>query len=235
MAALDHEAERVEHKRELLVALIPAAAALLIALLSVVLSARAARGTAQLQDVLERRRQQASKEELLEQVMSRYREPLLRAAFDLQSRLYNIAKQSFLSRYLHRGNPAEQEYVLLADRPYPDATFRIFRGEQRAVGELMVDAAMPSGGSSSQCIGYAAFVAKLEREPSFARWFAKLEDDVRQLAADPSPCYDRLVALQQRCPMSPSEGHPMGRRAIARERPPATRALPTEQVVELIV
>ena len=53
---------------------------MLVALLSVVLSARAARDTAQLQDELERRRQQASKEELLEQVMSRYREPLLRAA-----------------------------------------------------------------------------------------------------------------------------------------------------------
>lgn len=41
---------------ELLVALIPAAATLLVALLSAVLSARAARGTAQLEDELERRR-----------------------------------------------------------------------------------------------------------------------------------------------------------------------------------
>ena len=227
---------------QLVVALISAAAALLAALLSVVLSTRAARGTAKLQDELERRRQQASKEELLEQVMSRYREPLLRAAFDLQSRLYNIVKQDFLRVYLRQGNAAEQEYacrntvfvlaeylgwveilrrgvqfldlgevernrrladrleaittVLLADWPYPDATFRVFRGEQRAVGELMVDAAMPGESSSSQCIGYAAFVAKLEQEPSFARWFANLEADVRQLAADPSPSYARLVALQ---------------------------------------
>lgn len=41
---------------ELLVTLIPAAATLLVALLSAVLSARAARGTAQLEDELERRR-----------------------------------------------------------------------------------------------------------------------------------------------------------------------------------
>jgi len=227
---------------QLVVALISAAAALLAALLSVVLSARAARGTAQLQDELEHRRQQASKEELLEQVMSRYREPLLRAAFDLQSRLYNIVKQSFLGAYLRRGSAAEQEYacrntvfvlaeylgwveilrrgvqfldlgdvernrrlvdrleaistVLLADRPYPDATFRVFRGEQRAMGELMVDTAMPSGSQPSQCIGYATFIAKLVQEPSFARWFEKLEDDVRQLAAEPSPRYARLVDLQ---------------------------------------
>jgi hypothetical protein len=86
--------------------------------------------------------------------------------------------------------------VLLSDREYPNAIFRVFRGEQRAMGELMVDAATSSESSSGQCVGYAAFVAKLEQEPSFARWFAKLEDDVQQLAADPSRSYDRLVALQ---------------------------------------
>jgi hypothetical protein len=226
----------------LAVALIPAAAALLASLLSVVVSTKAARGTAQLQDELERQRHQASKEELLEEVMSRYREPLLRAAFDLQSRLYNIVKQDFLGAYLNRGSAAEQEYarrntvfvlaeylgwveilrrgvqfldlgdvernrrlvdrleaisrVLLSDREYPNAIFRVFRGEQRAIGELMVDVATSSGSSSSRCVGYAAFVAKLEQEPSFARWFAKLEDDVQQLAADPSGSDDRLVALQ---------------------------------------
>ena len=55
---------------------------------------------------------------------------------------------------------------------------------------------MPGGGSSGQCIGYAAFVAKLEQDPGFARWFAKLDDDVQRLAADQSPSYDRLIALQ---------------------------------------
>jgi hypothetical protein len=124
--------------------------------------------------------------------MSRYREPLLRAAFDLQSRIYNIVKQNFLIRYLQRGNPVEQDYacrntmfvlaeylgwieilrrgvqfldlgdvernrslvdrveaittVLLADRPYPDATFQVFRGQQRAIGELMMDPAAQARG-----------------------------------------------------------------------------------------
>jgi AAA ATPase-like protein len=50
-------------------------------------------------------------DDLLEQVMSRYREPLLRAAFHLQSRVYNIVEQAFLLRYLQRGSPAEQEYA----------------------------------------------------------------------------------------------------------------------------
>jgi hypothetical protein len=228
---------------ELTVALISAAAAVLAALLTVVVSARTTRVTAELQDKLERQRHQASKEELLEQVMSRYREPLVRAAFDLQSRIYNIVKQAFLVRYLRQGRPDEQEYacrntvfvvaeylgwveilrrgvqfldlgdvernrslvdrleaistVLLDDRQYPDSTFQVFRGQQRAVGELMMDPAPPSEGMAyRQCIGYAAFVAELEQEPSFARWFAKLEGDVQQVAADPSPGYDRLVALQ---------------------------------------
>jgi hypothetical protein len=55
---------------------------------------------------LERRRQQASKEELVEQVMSCYREPPLGAAFDLQSRI-NIVRQGFLVRYLQRGDPVQ--------------------------------------------------------------------------------------------------------------------------------
>jgi predicted ATPase len=50
-------------------------------------------------------------DDLLEQVMSRYHEPLLRAAFHLQRRVYNIVEQAFLLRYLQRGSPAEQEYA----------------------------------------------------------------------------------------------------------------------------
>jgi hypothetical protein len=103
--------ERRSVSVELTVALISAAAAVLAALLTVVVSARTTRVTAELQDKLERQRHQASKEELLEQVMSRYREPLVRAAFDLQSRIYNIVKQAFLVRYLRQGRPDEQEYA----------------------------------------------------------------------------------------------------------------------------
>ena len=66
--------------------------------------------TAWLQNELEERRRQASKEELVEEVMSRYREPL-RAAFDLQSRIYNIVGQGFLHRYLQLGDPPNQEYA----------------------------------------------------------------------------------------------------------------------------
>ena len=82
-----------------------------VALVSVAISVWSARSTARLQNELEERRRQATKEELVEEVMSRYREPLLRAAFDLQSRIYNIVGQRFLVRYLQRGDPANQEYA----------------------------------------------------------------------------------------------------------------------------
>jgi hypothetical protein len=92
---------------ELVVAVISAA----VALASVTISVWSARGTARLQDELAERRRQASKEELVEQVMSRYREPLLRAASDLQSRIYDIVGQKFLACHLQQGGPADQEYA----------------------------------------------------------------------------------------------------------------------------
>lgn len=214
-----------------------------VALLSVGISVWNARSTARLQDELEQRRRQASKEELVEQVMSRYREPLLRAAFDLQSRVYNIVGQRFLARYLQQGGPADQEYachntmfvlaeylgwveilrrgvqfldlgdvrrnrllverleaigtVLSSDRGFPGAVPQMFRGQQRAVGELMIDPGQPGEQAPvRQCIGYATFTTRLAHDPDFAHWFASLERDIRQLAASPAPDHRRLVALQ---------------------------------------
>jgi hypothetical protein len=42
------------------------------------------------------------------------RDPLLRAAFDLQSRYYNIVARNFLSRYLENGSPDEQRYAIMS-------------------------------------------------------------------------------------------------------------------------
>ena len=224
---------------ELVVAVLSSA----VALASVAISVWSARSTARLQDELEERRRQASKEELVEEVMSRYREPLLRAAFDLQSRIYNIVGQGFLQRYLQRGDPANQEYacrntmfvvaeylgwveilrrgvqfldlgdvrrnqllverleaigtILSTDRQFQGAVPRMFRGEQRAVGELMMQPAQEGEPAAvGQCIGYAAFSARLDQDPAFAHWFEPLERDIRRLAADPAPNHRRLVGLQ---------------------------------------
>jgi hypothetical protein len=70
-------------------------------------------------------------------------------------------------------------------RPLGD-TFRVFRSEQRAMGELMV---VPGRGSSgeerSDCLGYGGFIALLA-DPStpLSRWFMPIVEDVRALGAD---------------------------------------------------
>jgi hypothetical protein len=213
-----------------------------VALVSVAVSTWAARSTARVQAEWEERRRQASKEELVEQVMSRYREPLLRAAFDLQSRLYNIVKQDFLGTFARRGTPAEQAYArdntlfvlaeylgwveilrrgvqfldlgevernrqlaerleaisqILADsRSLTDPCFRVFRGQQRAIGELMIDRDT-AGEHGGQCLGYAGFCARLVEDSGFAGWFKQLGKGVDQLASDLAPGRERLAGLQR--------------------------------------
>jgi hypothetical protein len=156
-----------------------------VALASVVLSSRAAMATARLHHELAMHRSRASKEELVAELMARYREPLVRAAFDLQSRIYNIARQDFLAKYCTNGTAGEREYavrntvfvlaeylgwveilrrevqfldlgdvernrqlveclervsdILGTDQRITDPGFRLFRGQQRALGELMIE------------------------------------------------------------------------------------------------
>jgi len=217
----------------------------IVALLSILLGARNARSTAvltaRLQADLEQRREQADKAQRLEQVVGRYRDPLLGAAFDLQSRIYNILVLGF-SGYLTSGDRGEESYAVnstlfliaqyfgwtealrrgvqfldlgevertqqlvrqleevrstLSTHRMP-GTFRIFRAEQRAIGELMYEIGPEdrSGAMLWQCRGYASFCSLLERDAAFASWFARLDRDVRELATDLKPARTRLIALQ---------------------------------------
>ena len=47
-----------------------------------------------------------------ESVLARYREPLVDAAYELQSRLYNILELDFLANYYVRGDAAQQVYAI---------------------------------------------------------------------------------------------------------------------------
>jgi hypothetical protein len=47
-----------------------------------------------------------------EATLSRYREPLVAAAYELQSRLFNILRKGFLEKYYLRGAPDEREYAV---------------------------------------------------------------------------------------------------------------------------
>lgn len=162
-----------------------------------------------------------------------YRNPLLRAAYDLQSRIWNIHRG-------FRGRGDEQDYFVantlyviaeffgwleivrreaqfldLADEretaALKDALDRIqgtfastsrrradslyvYRGQQRAIGELMiVELAEPRpSGARSTCLGYAAFVERME-SPPFATWLARPRERISDLTG---PDLARLVEVQ---------------------------------------
>lgn len=60
--------------------------------------------------------------------------------------------------------------------------YYIYRGYQRAIGELMITQIDPSArlGPRCECIGYAAFVAR-QSDPQFARWFDRLGRAIEEL------------------------------------------------------
>jgi len=74
-----------------------------------------------------------------------------------------------------------------SDDPSLGRPFLIWRGEQRAIGERMIE----RDNGRTQCLGYAGF---LERDDAlFGRWLGRLERDIDEIAGAPRP---RLVKLQ---------------------------------------
>lgn len=60
--------------------------------------------------------------------------------------------------------------------------FYLYRVQQRAIGELMIIPRQTAGrpGPSRECIGYAAFIDRLE-DPTFARWFDRFGEALASL------------------------------------------------------
>jgi hypothetical protein len=175
-----------------------------------------------------------------------YRVPMLHAAFNLQSRLYNIGRQDFLGIFLTGGSSSEVEYArfntayligqylcwaeilrreaqLLAplqrgrDRDIvaamegvrqemadslsnSDPLLRIFRGDQRAIGEVMLtttDQPADRIGPRWDCKGYAAFVQALADDQSaISRWILPLLNDIDNLAENYHAHQARVIAIQ---------------------------------------
>ncbi|GAA2082337.1 hypothetical protein GCM10009801_42000 [Streptomyces albiaxialis] len=207
-----------------------------VALASAVLSSRSSRGQALLSARLQEQAEARSRDEAREDVMSRYRDPLLWAAFDLQARVFNFARgpEAFLATYYERGTPREREYALRStlfvfaeylgwveilrrrvqfldlgdsadnrrmvelmdaistalNNDPGNLSFRLFRGEQRAIGETVI-----APGEGDTCIGYAEFSRRLDEDPVFAAWYAGLTESIREFAARPTRP-DRLIRLQ---------------------------------------
>lgn len=77
-----------------------------------------------------------------------------------------------------------------------EPVLRIFRGEQRAIGEVTTQLVNnPADGRRHESIGFADFVARRGTE-DFDRWFSKLEGDMRLLATEPSVHLARVSLLQ---------------------------------------
>jgi hypothetical protein len=93
---------------ELIVAWIAALFALLSALVSVYGQIR----ITQIQHKFEQEKTEKSKNEDAEKILSKYREPLVQAAFDLQSRMYNIIENGLINYAFTQGDRGEQEYVI---------------------------------------------------------------------------------------------------------------------------
>lgn len=80
-------------------------------------------------------------------------------------------------------------YSLWQKDTYRDS-LRIWAGEQRAIGELM----MEDRGSRLACIGYARFLTLLESGE--VPLLTSLRSDVASACADIQPCLQRLVVVQ---------------------------------------
>jgi hypothetical protein len=99
--------DAVRSSATIIASIVAAIAALIGAILAFWSASRVARLTARLQSEEKARDRKAE----AQRIVSRVREPLVRAAYDLQSRLYNIARKNFLRRYLASGRPREAAYA----------------------------------------------------------------------------------------------------------------------------
>jgi hypothetical protein len=180
-----------------------------------------------------------------EEIATRFREPLVQAASNLETRIYNIVELNFFDRFLGADTTdSEREYAVVntmhvfaqyfcwveiirresqfidprnneknravaleieaVSHTFADSIdiqercFRLFRGEQRALGEVMLVPveALTFGAPRWECLGYTSFVQSLENE-QMARWFRTLREDIGEVSRDVAN-RDRRLRLIQR-------------------------------------
>jgi len=207
-----------------------------VSLAAATISLLSARSVARLNHELDEQQRARTKEEQAAELRARYRDPLLSAAFDLQSRLYNIVAKDFLIHYCGAEDDTSRKYAVentlyvlaeylgwveilrreirfldlgdeLANRKWVttiervrdtlarddiDPVLRVFRGDQRAIGEVMT---LAEDAERRECRGYASFAVERQRS-EFARWFDRLEADLELLAREPKLHTERPVLLQ---------------------------------------
>jgi hypothetical protein len=224
-------------KVELVVAIIAGVVALVSAagtILSSIWNAKNSNANARAIEKLKIDNEQLKAAAQRQREISKFSEPLARAAYDLQSRLYNILKQNLIDIYLVKGNDRERSYVIdntvflagqylcwtelarreiqfidlgesnktsellhLQDtisslwgtsRQLP--VFRIFAGEQRAIGEALIQ----NGAQGPECMGYGAFLKTFSKGDD--PLIEALRKDVISLDKQLDQATERLTNLQ---------------------------------------
>ncbi|MFI6862964.1 hypothetical protein ACIBKZ_24235 [Streptomyces sp. NPDC050421] len=244
-----------------------------VALGSIALSGRGARRQALLAAQLEYSSAQRSQHERRQDLMSGYRDPLLMAAFDLQSRLENITdrQRGFLTTHYLEGTPRDRAYartstlfvfaeylcwveiirrrirfldlgadthnrivvdLLLRTRAKlasdaHDSCLLLYRAEQRAIGEIMTTE------DGDACIGYAEFCRRLDTDPVFTDWFARLDEDIEELASRTTASSRltglRTLLLELVACLDPHKVHFPAEHLLLRPRHPSAAALPLDE------
>jgi len=182
---------------------------------------------------LDQLKQKEVRREEKELAISKFKEPLIRAAYDLQSRLYNILELEFVRTYLVKGDERSRAYVVnntaylvaqyfawteiirleiqfidlhdegetrqLAEHQDGITSiwqrddlvlFRVFSGEQRAIGEVMIRRDERGLG----CIGYSEFLRMTTTSPD--PFIEQVCRDVQMLAEELPTARPRLIELQ---------------------------------------
>jgi hypothetical protein len=227
------------HRSSMSPEIITASIAAVVAVISASISVYGQVRAAQFADRLAKQREAESRETKTATLMSKYRDPLLRSTIDLQSRLFNIYQNQFLT--FSNRSPAERIYAIdntlyvlaeyfgwveilrrevqfldLGDlemnrrlsellvnvtkafgNSSQEPTFRLFNGEQRAIGEIVLVPRSMNEERGYECMGYASFVKKMA-EPEFARSFAKPKADMELMLEEPQVKRARLIQIHSR-------------------------------------
>jgi hypothetical protein len=85
--------------------------------------------------------------------------------------------------------------LIAQNDPRFGSAFRLFRIEQRAVGELMIESVTVGKESRFQCIGPAAFASRLDTA-EFRQWFEQVENSLTELVLAQRGAFARLALLQ---------------------------------------
>ncbi|RZT84842.1 hypothetical protein EV383_1698 [Pseudonocardia sediminis] len=217
----------------IVVAVISAVVALISAVTVEVIRRRANDGLERVKHELALDREARSRNAQLAELVRAYQNPVLRCAYDLQSRIFNIHRgfrgrqgegeyftsntvyviaeffgwmeivrreMQFLDLEVEQRTAALKDALDRVQGTFASTSrrrqdhFYVYRGQQRAIGELMiVELADPlQSGLRSTCLGYAAFVER-RTEPPMSRWLDRIEARVADLTG---PDVARLVEVQ---------------------------------------